>query len=100
MMISHFDKYERLFFSGGKAKMFRPSREQFEKLYKVKHSLVIINTKEDFSTNFQGLSLYNLVQPKFFLLLLLLLLLLNLPFLCFRLVQFLGRVVLGLCTRG
>ena len=97
MMISHlFDKYERLFFSGGKAKMFRPSREQFEKLYKVKHSLVIINTKEDFSTNFQGLSWYNLVQPKFFLLLLLL----NLPFLCFRLVQFLGRVVLGLCTRG
>ena len=30
--------------------MFRPSREQFEKLYKVKHTLVlIINTKEDFS---------------------------------------------------
>ena len=45
-----FFKYERLLFSGLEADMFRPSREQFEKLYKVKHTLVlIINTKEDFS---------------------------------------------------
>ena len=45
-----FYRYERLLFSGLEADMFRPSREQFEKLYKVKHTLVlIINTKEDFS---------------------------------------------------